>query len=409
LTSGALLGRLAGRGIDLGELEDRFVRAEDLGRRIGTLRKLKAVAASRLSWSALHCVRPAEPAVILFTSGSESLPKAVPLSHANILANMRDLCAHATLLRTDRMVGMLPPFHSFGLTVTVLLPLCVGIPAVYHADPTEAGMLARLIEAYKVTVVVGTPTFLHGIVRVADPQKLASLRLAVTGAEKCPDRVYEALARQCPQLTVLEGYGVTECSPVISVNDESAPVPGSIGKVLPSLDHALVDPETGERVAPGRQGMLLVRGPSVFGGYLHYDGAPPFVSFEGADWYRTGDLVSSDEAGVLSFRGRLKRFAKVGGEMISLPAIEGILEAQYGSDEGPVLAVEATPDEDHPEIVLFATFDVDRAEANRQIREAGLSGLHSIRRVVRLDEIPLLGTGKTDYRALRRLLGEQQK
>jgi len=404
LTSSALLARLAARGIDLSELGERFVRAEDMGRRMGLIQKLRAAAAARVSWAALRRVQAPEPAVILFTSGSEAVPKAVPLSHANLLANMRDVCAHAALLRSDRMLGMLPPFHSFGLTVTGLLPLCVGMPAIYHADPTEAGMLARLIEAYGVTLLVGTPSFLHGIVRVADPGKLSPLRMAITGAEKCPDRVYEALARQCPQMTVLEGYGVTECSPIISVNDEAEPVPGSIGKVLPSLEHALVDVDTGRRVPAGRPGVLLVRGPSVFGGYLHYDGPSPFTTFEGKEWYRTGDLVSEDDRGVLTFRGRLKRFAKVGGEMVSLPAIEAVLDQRYGSDEGPVLAVEATPGEDHPEIVLFATFDADRAEVNRHIRQAGLSGLHSIRRVIRMDEIPLLGTGKTDYRALRERL-----
>ncbi len=404
LTSGALLARLAERGIDLSALSDRFVHAEDLGRRIGTGRKLRAVVASHTGWRALHRVRAPEPAVVLFTSGSESLPKAVPLSHANLLANMRDLLNHVALRQTDSILGMLPPFHSFGLTVTMLMPLCTGIPVAYHADPTEAGMLARLIEAYRLTLMVGTPSFLHGIVRVADPRMLNSLRLAVTGADKCPERVYDALAAQYPHLTVLEGYGVTECSPVVAVNVEDAPVRGSIGKVLPSLDYAIVNMETGERVRRGQRGMLLVRGPSVFGGYMEYDGPSPFVSLEGADWYRTGDLVSEDDGGVLTFRGRLKRFAKIGGEMVSLPAVETVLEAHYGSEGGPVLAVDATADEGQPEIVLFATFEVDRGEVNRQIREAGLSGLHSVRRVVRVEEIPLLGTGKTDYRALRRQL-----
>jgi acyl-[acyl-carrier-protein]-phospholipid O-acyltransferase/long-chain-fatty-acid--[acyl-carrier-protein] ligase len=155
--------------------------------------------------------------------------------------------------------------------------------------------------------------------------------------------------------------------------------------------------------------MLLVRGPSIFGGYFKYDGPSPFVSFAGKQWYRTGDLVSEDGDGILTFCGRLKRFVKIGGEMIPLAAVEAALEAKWQSPEhaeGPSLAVECTPDEEHPELVLFTTLAIDREAANRSLREAGLSPLHNIRRVVRLEVLPLLGTGKTDYRALKAMLGE---
>jgi long-chain-fatty-acid--[acyl-carrier-protein] ligase len=153
----------------------------------------------------------------------------------------------------------------------------------------------------------------------------------------------------------------------------------------------------------GEVGMLLVRGPSVFGGYLGAEVASPFVDFEKKSWYRTGDLVSEDAHGVLTFRGRLKRFVKLGGEMISLPAIEAVLERQYVTDrdEGPVLAVDAAASDDRAEIILYTARDIDRQTANRHIRDAGLSALHNVSRVVRLDQIPVLGTGKTDYRALR--------
>jgi long-chain-fatty-acid--[acyl-carrier-protein] ligase len=152
-----------------------------------------------------------------------------------------------------------------------------------------------------------------------------------------------------------------------------------------------------------------VRGPSVFGGYLRYDGRSPFVEAEGKSWYSTGDLVTVDREGVLTFSGRLKRFIKLGGEMVSLPAIEAVLEKQYvrDADEKPVLAVEATADEEHPELVLFTVRRIEREAVNRHIRQAGLSGLHSIRNVIKLDEIPLLGTGKTDYRALKARLAER--
>lgn len=406
ITARALLTRIAAQGVELSSLRDRFVFLEDIGAAMPLRRKLGAWLLSRLTWASLERARPPETAVILFTSGSESLPKAVPLTHASLLANLRGVMQQLLLRSQDRLVGILPPFHSFGLTATVLLPLCAGGPVVYHPNPTQAGAIGRLIEAYGVTVLVGTPTFLNGIVRASAGGRLATLRLAVTGAEKCPDRVYQALKARCPQMTVLEGYGVTECSPIIAVNVEDAPRPGTIGKVLPSLDYAIVDLESGQRAEPGRPGMLLVRGPSVFAGYLAHEGASPFVEFEGKSWYRTGDLVSRDEEAVLTFRGRLKRFAKLGGEMVSLPAIEEVLAARYQDDdaEAPTIAVEATPDDERPEVVLFTTLDLDREAVNRRIREAGLSALHNVRRVIRLEQIPLLGTGKTDYRALRETL-----
>ena len=152
--------------------------------------------------------------------------------------------------------------------------------------------------------------------------------------------------------------------------------------------------------------MLLVRGRSIFNGYLNYNGASPFVDFEGKSWYKTGDLVKEDSDGILTFCGRLKRFIKLGGEMISLPAIENVLSACFsteedeGEDEGPVLAIEATPDDEHPEIALFTTRNMDRSLINQKIRNSGLSPLHNIRRVVKVDSIPVLGTGKTDYRSL---------
>jgi len=406
LTAQALVSRLTSLGIDLGVLGERFEYLEHWAQRLSISTKLWAWLRSRLSWSALARARVPDTAVVLLTSGSETLPKAVPLTHANLLANIRDVMNVIAVRRNDGLIGFLPPFHSFGLTVTLLLPLLVGVRAVYHANPTEAWVLARLIEAYRATLICGTPTFLYGLVRAATADQLASLRLAVTGAEKCPERTYQALAERCPKAVVLEGYGVTECSPIVSANREDDPRPGTIGKVLPSLESAIVDVDTGQRVAPGAAGLLLVRGPSVFGGYLGPDVAAPFVEFEGQTWYRTGDLVSADEDGVLTFRGRLKRFVKLGGEMISLPAIEAVLEQHYATDadEGPVLAVVPTPDDEHPELVLFTVREVDRASVNRHIRAAGLSALHNLTRVIRLEQLPVLGTGKTDYRALREML-----
>ncbi len=409
LTARALVDRLKGQGNDLSPVADRFVYLEDVAAGMTLWRKARAWIGSRLSWKSLSESPQSDTAVILFTSGSESVPKGVPLSHANILANMRDIARLGIIRRHDALLGILPPFHSFGLTVTVVLAACFGIPVVYSPDPTEGGLLARLIEAYKVTLLCGTPTFVYGIVRASTPEQLSSLRLVVTGAEKCSDRIYEAIVDHCPQTTVLEGYGITECSPIVALNDYESPRRGSIGRPLPSVEHKIVDPETNEPVETGERGMLLVRGPSIFSGYLAHSGPDPFVEVEGKQWYRTGDLVSQDEDGVLTFRGRLKRFTKIGGEMISLPAIEEVLAEEFGTqeDEGPSVAVEATRDTEHPELVLFTTRDIDREAANDLIRQAGLSSLHNIRRVVHMEALPVLGTGKTDYRALRETLSDE--
>ncbi|MFH1970121.1 MAG: AMP-binding protein [Verrucomicrobiota bacterium] len=406
LTARALVQKLEMQGGEFGAIENRFLYLESWRKTFSWHRKLAAAFRSRTSWATLDAVRVPETAVVLFTSGSESLPKAVPLTHANLLANMRDCLSVIRLRVSDRFLGILPPFHSFGINVTMVFPLCAGIPMVYHPAPTEGGLLARLIEAYQVTVLAGTPTFLNGILRAASGNALETLRIVISGAEKCPAAVYAALAQKAPGAIIWEGYGITECSPVVSINDGHAL--GTIGNVLPSLQHAIVHPETGRRVAPGQTGMLLLRGPSIFGGYLNYKGPSPFVELEGEPWYRTGDLISEDAEGVLTFAGRLKRFIKLGGEMISLPAIEEVLERYIADDdaESPVLAVEATSSDTAPELILFTVKPIAREAANQTIREAGLSALHNIRAVRVVETIPTLGTGKTDYRALKAMLAE---
>jgi acyl-CoA synthetase (AMP-forming)/AMP-acid ligase II/1-acyl-sn-glycerol-3-phosphate acyltransferase len=409
LTAKALVAKLEKAGLDLEGIKERFVYLEDLAAGLTKGQKLRALLGSYLNWGALTSARIAPTAAVLFTSGSESLPKAVPLSHANILANLRDTLPMIKLRRADRMLAMLPPFHSFGLSGNLAAPLVAGLRAVYHANPTEGGVLGKLTAAYRATLILGTPTFLNGVLRAAPAAHLATVRLAVTGAEECPRRVYELFGAHCPKATIIEGYGITECSPIVAVNDPDAPRPHAIGKLLPSLEFAVLDPATETPVSPGAAGMLLVRGPSIFGGYLG-DAPSPFVDYDGKSWYRTGDLVRLGDDGVFTFAGRLKRFIKLGGEMISLPAIESALLERLGSaeDDGPILAVGATADE-RPELVLFTVKPVDREGANAILRDAGLSALHNLRRVEPVDAIPVLGTGKTDYRALQGLLMNEAK
>jgi long-chain-fatty-acid--[acyl-carrier-protein] ligase len=406
LTAQALVTRLATQGTNLTEMNDRFVFMETVAKQVSLVSKLRAYAASRLSWSCLRNSNRTDIAVILFTSGSESLPKAVPLSHKNIIANIRDIPSKVVFRENDVMIGILPPFHSFGITTAIILPLCIGLRTVYHPNPTEAPTIARLIEEYKVSIAVGTPTFLNGIARASSKKQLRTLRAAISGAEKCPASVYQVINERCPHMKLLEGYGVTECSPIVSANTEKAPMPYTIGTPMPSIEHVIIDVNTRERVAENKAGILLVRGPSVFAGYLNYDGKSPFVKYDGRKWYNTGDLVSEDTDGVLTFCGRLKRFCKIGGEMISLPAIEEVIAPHFAddSDEGPVIAVEATSADENPDLVLFTIKDTDRATVNNYLRDAGLGGLHNIRRVIKLDEIPILGTGKTDYLSLKRMM-----
>jgi long-chain-fatty-acid--[acyl-carrier-protein] ligase len=254
--------------------------------------------------------------------------------------------------------------------------------------------------------MLSTPTFVNALVRVMTKKQMETIRVIITGAEKCSDALYEKMKNLAPHATIMEGYGATECSPVISLNDEKHIVRGSLGHILPNIEYAIIDVDTNKRVETNQIGRLIVSGDSIFNGYVNYNGNSPFIEFEGKSWYNTGDLVRIDENGILWFAGRLKRFIKIAGEMISLPAIEDALIPHCGNpeDDKPQIAVTNTKSEENPEIILFTIVDLDRAFVNQCIRNAGLSGLHNIRTIKKIDEIPLLGTGKVDYRTLQNML-----
>ena len=350
---------------------------------------------------------PDDPAVFLFTSGSETAPKTVPLTHRNLLTNVADSLAVLQPDPGDTLLGFLPPFHSFGLTGNILLPHVAGIRSVRHADPTDARGLVRIIQTYRPTLLFTTPTFLGYILAACRGKELQSLRKIITGAEKCPDATFEACRQRAPQATILEGYGITECSPVVAANRLDKVKSGSIGAPVGSVEAIIVDPNTHEVLATDATGMLLVRGPSIFKGYHRYDGPSPFVEADGKQWYRTGDLVSSDSDGYLTFRGRLKRFLKAGGEMISLPALEESFQRRYPPDEeGPQVAVEGLETADGRHIVLFTTFTFSLRAAAEILLADGLRGVMRLDEVRQIDKIPVLGTGKTDYTSLRRLCQE---
>lgn len=345
---------------------------------------------------------PDRPAVVLFTSGSEKAPKAVPLTHRNLLTNIRMGLAGFKLTRADAILGFLPAFHSFGLTVTGLMPLLGGLRVVRHPDPTDAGGLTRKITSYKPTLLAGTPTFVSYILARAEPGDLDSLRLIVVGAEKCPAALFDEVKAKTKGALLLEGYGITECSPVVSVNLPDANRPGSIGQPLPGIKVKVVDLDTQEPLPVGEQGMLLVAGPTIFPGYLGYDGPSPFVEQEGTRWYVTGDLARIDSEGFIYFAGRLKRFLKAGGEMVSLPALEEPFAVAYPpTKDGPQVAVEGVERDGMVKIVLFTTVPIPLREANQRLESAGFHGVLRLNEVRVVEKIPVLGTGKTDYKVLR--------
>jgi long-chain-fatty-acid--[acyl-carrier-protein] ligase len=349
---------------------------------------------------------PHRTAVVLFTSGSEKAPKAVPLTHANIIANQRGAVSPQKLTRADAVLGFLPMFHSFGLALAGLFPILAGGKLVHHPDPTDASALAEKIATYKPNILVATPTFIGLILNRCKPGYLDSLRLIVVGAEKCPDEIFDRIAKLAPRARVLEGYGVTECSPCVSVNPEDAIRRGTIGKPLPNVEVCVVDLETGNPLPPGVRGMLLVSGPMVFPGYLGDRVESPFRELAGKKFYVTGDLAALDSDGYIVFHGRLKRFLKAGGEMISLPALEEPFARLYPpTDDGPRVAVEGIESPSGGrQVALFTTVDISLRDANAVLLKEGFRGVMRLDEVRKVAKLPVLGTGKMDYKALRAMI-----
>lgn len=392
----------------------QFIFLEDVRAAFGKFALFRRMLAVRLfgGWTKSSLLKgterdPHKPAVVLFTSGSEKAPKAVPLTHANIIADQRGALQVLRLGRDNSVLGFLPMFHSFGLTVTGLLPLFVGVRIVHHPDPTDSSALVRKIATYKPTLVAGTPTFMNYIFERAKPNELDSLKLIVVGAEKPTPGFFEKARQVAPSAEILEGYGITECAPVVSVNRPGAARPGTIGQPLPGVEVCVTDLETKAVLPQGQMGMLHVAGPTVFPGYIGHEGPPPFEEIDGKKWYITGDLAALDEAGAIVFHGRLKRFLKAGGEMISLPALEEPFAKKYPpTDAGPRVAVEGVETHGGRHVVLFTTEPITLREANALLQSEGHRGVMRLDDVKQVEKIPTLGTGKTDYKVLRAMLTE---
>jgi long-chain-fatty-acid--[acyl-carrier-protein] ligase len=383
----------------------QFLFLEDIRKEVGKIEQIVTLLFVRLLPGQIRnlvpTLDPNQPALVLFTSGSERAPKAVPLTHYNILSEMRAAVEHVGLTNDQVLFGFLPPFHSFGIAACVLLPLLGGMRVVHHPDPTDAAGLARKIASYRITMLVGTPTFVSFIFERSNPGDLKSLRLIVVGAERCPRSLYERARQVAPGAEVLEGYGVTECSPVVAVNRPGATRAGTVGQPLPGVSVLAVDLESEQAVPVGQIGMLWVNGPTIFPGYLGFEGPSPFRDRDGKKWYVTGDLAEIATDGYIRLAGRLSRFLKAGGEMISLPALEEPLTRRYPpTDQGPRVAVEGMETENGHRIVLFTTESATLAEANAVLQQEGFRGVMRLDEVRQVPRLPLLGTGKVDYKVL---------
>ncbi len=411
---------------------------EDLRKTLRAWDKLSAWVGSHFNFQpSTFNSAPTDTAVILFTSGSEGVPKGVELTHRNILANIRQMMAVTDLTDQDRLFNCLPLFHSFGLTVGLLVPMVRGMFCFIYPSPLHYRVIPSVLYDRDCTVLLSTNTFLNGYGRKAHTYDFRSMRYLFAAAEKLQEATAQTWSHRFG-VRILEGYGATECAPCLSVNTPLEPQHGSVGRFMPGVEWRLEPVEgisgAGEKVgareseqtpsptdapaptlplshsptcspAPPTTGRLFVRGPNIMKGYLNPDANAKFQADGG--WYDTGDIVSVDAEGFISIRGRLKRFAKISGEMVSLTAVEDALAGafpHYGLR--CATAVVTRPDADKGEALICCTNEprLTAAEIRDAIKSKGLSNLCVPRELVVVKEIPKLGTGKTNHRELQALV-----
>jgi len=353
---------------------------------------------------------------LLFTSGSSGEPKGVVLSHRNILGNCAQIDASGLLPISEKLIANLPVFHSFGFTVTLWYPLLRGCGVVTLPSPMETKKTGDAIEAESATILLGTPTFLKPYLKRIDPAKLASLKYVIAGAEKTPEGFADAWEARFGSL-YMEGYGLTETSPVVSINLPAAPQGvvypggasegsrrGSVGRMLPGHAARILNPDTMEELDVHSVGLLVLKGPNVFKGYL--DEPERTAEVKKDDWFMTGDLARFDEDAFLYIEGRLSRFSKIGGEMVPHGTIEETLVKAYDllDSELPILAVAGRPDEVKGEaLVLIAAMDIELDDMRDKLSVAGFSNLWIPKEIKRVEAIPILATGKLDLKAINSL------
>ena len=427
-TSRKFLDKMQERGMNLESYfpESKLLMLEDIKEEISTLSRistlLKAIIlpVSMIQKSYFKDVSMNDTAAILFSSGSEGSPKGVELSHSNIAANAKQAAIELGAVDSDVIMSTLPTFHAFGFAITTLMPLSEGIPIVCHADPKDVSTIASGIQKYSGTILVGTPTFLrmYTISKKVTSESIQSLRLVVAGAEKLRSEVRDGFEAKF-KISVYEGYGTTETSPGASVNlpDIESPFklrnrPGTVGKAFSGTEFRIVDPDSLDPMPTGEDGLILIGGPQIMKGYLKMPEktAEVIELIDGYRWYRTGDKGHLDKDGFLTIVDRYSRFAKIGGEMISLTTVEEeILDAC--NDKDLEIAATCLPDQKKEEkIVLLATNNLDKNQLKKLLSDAKVNPLYHPAQVLMVDEIPKLGSGKTDFGATKKIaLVNEQK
>jgi acyl-[acyl-carrier-protein]-phospholipid O-acyltransferase/long-chain-fatty-acid--[acyl-carrier-protein] ligase len=373
---------------------------EDVRASIGLPDRLFALAASLAPRRFRVATSPDDPAVVLFTSGSFGTPRGVVLTQANMLANAAQIAAHIELDPAWVFFNPLPIFHCFGLTAGVLLPLLTGMKAFEYPSPLHVKIIPTLIRETGASVLMATDTFVNQYARAADGKDMSGLKFIVCGAERVRDETHDLIIDRFGPIPVLEGYGATEASPVIAVNTPLDNRRGTVGGVVPGVE-TRVEPVEGIK----RGGRLFVRGPNVMAGYLNEGGVlePPRDG-----WHDTGDVVEISADNWITILGRVKRFAKIGGEMVSLTAAESLAASLWPDARHAVIA---EPDSRKGERLVLVTDqrDADAAQLVAHAQALGIPELAAPRKVVKVMEIPVLGTGKTDYVAIQRMVEMEAK
>jgi len=363
---------------------------DDVRKTIGLPDKLYGLMAGMMPKQFRVKTDPASPGVVLFTSGSFGAPKGVVLSQWNLVANCRQVAQHIDLKPEWVMFNPLPTFHCFGLTGGVLLPILHGMKAFQYPSPLDAQEIVELLPDVKASILFATDTFLNQYARVAAPDDFATLQFVVAGAERVRPETHHLFNTRFHGLKLLEGYGATEAAPVVAVNHPDHNRPGTVGQMMPGMEWR-IDPVDG--IPDG--GRLFLRGPNVMRGYLSADD-PESVDPLPGGWHDTGDIVDIDKDGYVSILGRIKRFAKIGGEMVSLTAVEGLASAVWPDARHAVVSI---PDARKGEKLVLVTDrrDADVARLAEWARSHGAPELAVPKKIMRVAEVPVLGTGKTDY------------
>jgi len=385
-----------------------MVLIEDIMESVTTGEKLKAALKSKLPVSMLlnsiHHGNENDTIVILFTSGSEKDPKAVQLTHRNIVANIEGFGDYVGITSDDILLANLVFFHVFGLTIDLWVPLYYGMTMVTYANPLDFQTISKIAREEKPTIMVGTPSFFWGYLQKSEPGDFKTLRLMVAGADKCPDALREGYMKK-HGVTLLEGYGATETSPVISVNSHEFNRPGSTGKVIPGVQVRIENFETGEDCKTKEVGKIMVKGDSVMKGY--YDDPELTANALKDGWYDTGDMGFFDEENYLWHAGRFKRFAKVGGEMVSLVKVENTME-KYLPEGVSCCIVEIMDEKKGSFIVATVSQEVNKTEILRKMMNE-LPIIALPRQFIVIGELPMMSTGKIDFRTVTGMVEEIMK